>query len=144
LPTTTPLVGSQTITFDDLPSPNRPLSGQYPTGVIDWATNRWYLSRPWRAFTTNSVGFNGPGSTSESFTFVTPKRLVQIAAFNGGTISSTITLACMGQPTAQVVLAPNQQTVLATGWTTTCTTVTIGSTNGWNTNFDSLVIDDGL
>jgi hypothetical protein len=42
-----------------------------------------------------------------------------------------------------VVLAPNQQTVLATNWTAACSPVTIGSSNGWDTNFDNFVIDQG-
>jgi hypothetical protein len=43
--------------------------------------------------------------------------------------------------TKQVTLAPNQLSTIATGWTGVCTGVTISSTNGWNTNFNNLVID---
>ncbi|HEY3058292.1 MAG TPA: S8 family serine peptidase, partial [Chloroflexota bacterium] len=139
-PTLTPTVsvGMQTITFDDLTSPNRVLNGQYPSGVIDWGSNAWYLSSPWRQFTTNSIGFNGPVPTSGSFTFVSPRRLVQLDAFNGGSGASTVTLSCAGQPTVSVVLAANELRTLSTGWSSACTSVTITSSNGWNTNFDSL------
>src|SRR4029079_1675323 len=46
-PTPVPTVGAGSntpVTFDDLSPQNRPLSGQYPTGLIDWGTNQWFLS----------------------------------------------------------------------------------------------------
>jgi hypothetical protein len=131
--------GSSTVNFDNLSNPNRPLSGQYPTGVIDWGTNRWYLSGPFGQFRTQSIGFNGEGPTSASFTFVRARRLVSIDAFNGGSTTSTITLTCAGQRPVSVLLAPNTLRTITTGWTGTCTSVTVGSTNGWDTNFDNLV-----
>ncbi len=130
----------QTVTFNDLSSPNRPLSGQYPSGVIDWGTNTWFLSGPWRQFTTNSISFNGAGPTSASFRFVTALRLVQVDAFNGGGTASTVSLSCAGQPTVTVSVPAGQLRTIATGWTGTCTTVTVTSSNGWDTNFDNLVI----
>ncbi len=135
---------SQTINFNDLSNPNRVLNGQYPTGVADWGTNQWYLSGPFGQFTTLSVSFNGAGATSAPVNFVAPRRLLQLDAYNGGPGSSMITLSCAGQTTRQASVASHQLSTIATGWTGTCTTVTIGSSNGWDTNFDNLVIDDGL
>jgi hypothetical protein len=134
---------SQTVIFNDLSNPNRTLNGQYPTGVIDWGTNRWYLSGAYGAFTTLSIGFNGAGPTSAPFSFVTPRRLLQIDAYNGATGATTVTLTCAGQTTRQVTVAGQQLMTIQTSWTGTCATVTIGSSNGWDTNFDNLVIDDG-
>ena len=134
------LAAATTVTFDDLSGQNRVLSGQYPTGVIDWGANAWYLSGPWGAFTTKSVGFNGAGPTSASFAFVTPRRLVSVRAYNGGSAATTVTLSCAGQPTVTTALAAGQVATISTGWTGTCTAVTVGSTNGWDTNFDDLVI----
>src|SRR5439155_1188494 len=58
-----------TITFDDISPANRTLSGQYPTGVINWGSGTsWYLSGPWGLFTTQSLSF-GSSQTSASFTF---------------------------------------------------------------------------
>jgi hypothetical protein len=111
--------------------------------VANWGTNLWFLSGPYGLFTTNSVGFNGAGPTSAPITFVTPKRLVSVEAYNGGPGSSTVTAACTGQTTASVVLAVGQRATLVTNWGAACSSVTLGSTNGWDTNFDNLVIDDG-
>jgi hypothetical protein len=119
------------------------LNGQYPTGVVNWGTNLWYLSGPYGQFTSLSVGFNGPGPTSAPITFVSPKRLVQVEAFNGGGVSSTISATCAGQTTAQMALAANQRGTLVTHWTAACASITLTSTNGWDTNFDNLLVDDG-
>ncbi|MGH2354679.1 MAG: PQQ-dependent sugar dehydrogenase, partial [Chloroflexota bacterium] len=140
-PTTT--VQTQTVTFNDKAGQNQVLNGQYPAGVIDWGSDQWYHSGPWGSFTTKSVSFNGGGATSASFEFVTPRRLVSLRAYNGGGSTSTVTLSCVGQPQKQVSVAAGQVTTIQTGWTGTCSTVTLGSSNGWDTNFDDLVIDGG-
>jgi hypothetical protein len=133
--------GQATVTFDDLAGLGQPLDGQYPTEVIDWGTNTWYLSRPWGAFTTKSVSFT-QGATSRTFTFVTPRRLQSVRVYNGGGTSTTVNLSCAGQTTKTQEVAAGQVATVTTGWTGTCTIVTLSSTNGWDTNFDDLVHAD--
>ena len=53
------------------------------SGVIDWGTNNWYLSGPWQQFTTNSVGFNGPGSTAKTFILINPQAWLATYQFHG-------------------------------------------------------------
>jgi hypothetical protein len=141
-PTSTPTAGgaAQTLTFDDLAPPGRPLNGQYPTNVADWGTNTWYLSRPWGQFTTNSVSFNGPSSTSAVVMFLSPRRPVRLDAYNGGSATATVTLACAGLPTVTATLAANTIQTISTGWTGACTGLTVSSSNGWFTNFDNIVV----
>jgi glucose/arabinose dehydrogenase/PKD repeat protein/endonuclease YncB( thermonuclease family) len=139
--TPTPVTGQVTIDFNNLTPFNRVLNGQYPAGVADWGTNRWWLAGPWGRFTTNSVSFNGSGQTSQTVTLLGSRTLVQLDAFNGGTVSSTVSVSCAGQPTATVTLAVNQLTTLVTGWTTPCATITISSSNGWDVNVDNLVVN---
>lgn len=131
--------GAQVVTFDDRTGQNQALPGQYPSGVIDWGTSGWYHSGPFGAFTSRSVSFTS-SATSKSFTFVTPRRLASLQAYNGGNAGSTVTLSCAGQPTKTVTVGSKQLTSIATGWTGTCTTVTITSSNGWDTNFDNFVV----
>jgi hypothetical protein len=141
LPTPTATAPSSSITFDEPGngSANRALNGQWPTGIADWGTGQWYLSGPWRLFTTNSISYPNGTPRSASFTFVVPKILVSVAAFNGGTVSSTVTLSCAGNSTVSQVLAANTTATITTGWTVPCSTsVTIGSSNGWDTNLDSI------
>lgn len=138
IPTPTPTPPAQTtITFDDLVGQNQVLNGQYPSGLINWGTNVWWLSAPWGPHTTKSVSFNVNG-TSKTFAFVSPKVLDSIDA--GGISPSTITLLCSGNTNKVQAIPANTLVTIATGWTTPCTTVTVGSSNGWDTNFDTLKV----
>ena len=116
------------------------LAGQYPSGVIDWGNGGWFLSSAYGQFLGNSISFNGSGPTTGTFNFVTPRKLFQPDAFNGGTTSSAVSVSCKNQQTKQVRLAPNQMATIQTGWTDPCTTVTISSSNGWFTNFNNLKV----
>jgi hypothetical protein len=131
--------GATTVTFDDRSGQNQALNGQYPTGVIDWGSNAWWHSGPYGAFSTKSVSFTA-GRTSASITLPTARRLVSLQAYNGGGAGTTITLSCSGQPNRQTTLAAGQQATVTTGWSGTCASVTIASTNGWDTNFDTFVL----
>jgi hypothetical protein len=137
--TATPAATVQTITFDDRPGQDQALDGQYPSGVIDWGIGTWWHSEPWEQFTTKSMSYNGPNLTSASFTFVTPRRLLQLDAYNGGTNAATVTLSC-GSLTKSVSIPANTVVTVVTGWSSTCTTVTITSSTGWNVNFDNIQI----
>ena len=79
--------------------------------------------------------------TSATFTFVNPRRLISLKAFNGGSVASTITLSCTGNTPRTVSVGVNQLATISTAWNANCSIVTVGSSNGWNTNFDDLVYD---
>jgi hypothetical protein len=134
---------SQTVTFDDRAGQNQALGGPYPAGVLDWGSGQWWHSAPWGLFTTKSVSFTGGGRTSAVVTFLAPRRLVSLRAYNGGGGASTVTLACPGQPTVSAAVPAGQVATIATGWTANCTSVTVTSSNGWGTNFDDLVLAGG-
>jgi hypothetical protein len=137
-PTLTP--SNTAVTFDDRSGQNQVLNGQYPNGVIDWGTNRWYHSGPWQKLTTNSVSFNGDGPTSATFNFVTARKLVRLQAYNGASSPTTVFLSCPGQPVRTVSVAADTVVTINTNWTGTCTTVTLAAENGWHTNFDNFVV----
>jgi CSLREA domain-containing protein len=140
-----PTSGTRTITFDDPTPAQTTVSGEYPSGVIVWEKNGWVKSPPWGKFTTKSVSFNGnksPSPTQASFSFVVPRRLVSVDAYNGGTSATTVTLTCAGQPDRQMTLGPGQLVTINTNWSGRCANVTIASSNGWHTNFDNLVVED--
>ena len=138
MPTVPP--GAQTVTFDDRPGQNQALGGEYPAGLIDWGTGGWYHAAPWGAFATKSVSFAGGSLTQGTFRFLTARRLVSLRAYNGGPGPTTVTLSCPGQPAAVATVLAGQVATLPTGWAGACLTVTVGSTNGWGTNFDDLVL----
>lgn len=135
VPTATPGSGAIVIDFNTAPGENTSLNGQFPAGVINWGSSEWHISAPWGPHSSKSISFNGPAA-SQSLTLLSPRIVESIVA--GGTSSSTITLSCSGNPTITKSIAGGQLTTITTGWTKTCTTVTIGSSNGWDTNFDDL------
>ncbi|MCL4366550.1 endo alpha-1,4 polygalactosaminidase [Patescibacteria group bacterium] len=131
----------QTITFDTLRK-NRELKGQYPAGLIDWGQGIWFVNAPWGRFKTNNLIFDN-NIKGGSFTFLQPRRLVSLEAFNGGgSRTTTIKVSCPGQPDASVEVRAERTATLYTNWNAPCSPVTIYSGNGWNTSFDNLVIDD--
>jgi hypothetical protein len=129
-----------TVTFNDKAGQNQPLGGQYPAGVIDWGSGQWYHSGPYGDFTTKSVSFSGGGITSRALTLLGSRRLVSLRAYNGGGGASTVTLACAGQPTKSQSVPAGGVATIATGWEAPCASVTVTSSNGWDTNFDDLVL----
>jgi hypothetical protein len=130
---------TQTIIFDDKTGQNQPLNGQYPTNVVNWGTGVWYHSGPFGLFGTKSASFLSGAQTSGTFTFINPQVLISLQAYNGGPGSSTVTVACAGQPTRSQSVAAGVVVTITTNWTGTCTTVTLTSSNGWDTNFDNIV-----
>jgi len=94
-PSSTP-PGQATVTFDDLAGEGQPLDGPYPVGVVEWGIGSWWLSGPFGRLTTKSVSFNASGVTSRTFTFVSPRRLLALDAYNGGSADTTVTLTCAG------------------------------------------------
>lgn len=141
-PTATPTVSPSNIVidFEDISDVPAELNGDYPTHIIDWGTSQWITSGPYAGFTTTSIGFNGPSFTEQDFTFLGDHRLISIQASNGGIAPSTITISCAGQDTVTQVISQSTTTTIPTNWYTPCAHVTIGSTNGWDTNFDNFVI----
>ena len=128
-----------TVDFNDAVAVGGFLSGVYPAGLIDWgATGNWTVSEPWGLFTTRSISFSSTGS-SASFRFLSSAAgLSGIRAHNGGSTRTTVTISCAGQTTVTTPVPAGQVVTIQTGWTVPCATVTLASTNGWDTNFDDL------
>jgi hypothetical protein len=99
----------------------------------------WFASSPWGAFDTNSISFTGGGITQGSFSFIKPYHPVSLDAYNGGSVASTVSVTC-GSHSIQTTVPVNQLIHITTGFTQNCAAVTMGSSNGWDTNFDNLVI----
>jgi hypothetical protein len=126
--------------FNDLTA-GRELEGVYPAGQIDWGTDQWFISPPIGEFSTNSVSFTET-ATSANFNFVVPRRFVSVDASNAGTVASNVSISCTGLPTVNQTVAPATAMTINVLWTSGCNTVTMTSSNGWDTNFDNFVFDD--
>jgi hypothetical protein len=131
------------ITFNDRAGQNRPLTGEYPDGVINWGAGGWYHSAPIGAFTTKSISLQGPGSTIGNLAFVGgPRQLFMFQAHNTGTGVTTLTLECLGgaERVTAVSLAAGATRTIEIGWNGPCDGVRVSSTNGWDTNFDNWMV----
>ncbi len=134
-----------TITFNDASGRDRQLGGEYPAGIVNWGTNSWWLASPTGKFSTKSLSLNGnkvPALTESTFAFVTPRRLLSLEAFNSGPAPAIVTLRCDGALLKQATLAAGELATITTGWAVPCGTVSLGADNGWDTNFDNLVVDN--
>lgn len=147
IPTATPTrvptpipAGSSIIDFNS--GSAGPIVGAYPTGVINWGSNKWYLSEPWSLLPTKSISFNGGTLKSATFDFVTPQILKKLDAY--ADTDSTVTISCSGLPSKKVNLSAKTLSTISTDWVSACTRVTIASTNGWDTNFDNFVLSAGV
>lgn len=129
------------VDFNDFAGQWVNLNGQYPTGLINWGSNVWYLSGPFGQFSSKSISFNRPGITSGTFTFTTPRRLVSVRAYNGGSSSTTLTFGCSGNPTRTVSVGAFQLQTISFTWGANCDVVTFTSSNGWDTNLDDMLFD---
>ncbi len=135
--------GNLTVTFDEPghPADDSVLTGQYPTGALDWGTTAYFLhSAPWQLFTTNSMTFRSGSVTSGTFTVMSGRYLSQLRAYNGGSGSTTVTISCPGQTTKTVSIASGTIQTIATNWTGCTGLVTLSNTNAWATNFDDFVL----
>jgi phosphodiesterase/alkaline phosphatase D-like protein len=139
--TTTSATAVQVLTFDEPPGEEQPFDGQYPTGVIDWGSGQWWHSAPYGGFATKSISFLGSGTSIATMTFINPIRMLRIDAYNDGDTSATVSVSCPTQATVQAAVPAGQVRTIATGWTQTCSSATLSSTNGWQTNFDNLEFD---
>ena len=128
----------QLLTFNDRGT--GALNGSYPAGVADWGTGVWRVSGSYGAFTTRSVSFRNAGILSGAISFPTPMKLVSLQAHNGGSAPTTLTLKCDGGQDKVVTLAAGETLTIATGFAGTCSSVTVASTNGWDTNLDNLLV----
>jgi len=50
-------------------------------------------------------------------------------------------LTCAGQTPVARTVAAGQVLSIVTGWSAGCSSLGVSSSNGWDTNFDDLVID---
>lgn len=124
--------GSITVSFDDATS----LNGQYPTGVLNWSGQPWLLSDPFGQFSTKSISFT-QGPTQSAINTLQSRTLISLQAYNGGA-STTVSISCAGNTTKTQTLTTGQLVTIQTGFAQPCSTITIASTNGWDTNFDNL------
>lgn len=133
-----------TIDFNDIDPVAHPnLDGEYPVGTIDWGSGQWLASGPYGTFTDTSISYTTAVPTSGEFELIGDLRLVGFQASNGSDRSSVVSASC-GDDTVTQTVPGNSLVTFTTNWYDACSLVTLSSSNGWDTNFDNLIIDSSV
>jgi hypothetical protein len=132
-------LGRQTILRLDEIKTDGVLTGQYPTGLIDWGRSEWRVGSG--GSTVPSSGLS-PAGESGSFTFVEPHYLVSVQAHNFGDQTAHLTLWCDSRDAKGVSLSAGQVGTIETNWTRACSTVTLELNDAPQTTLGNVVIYD--
>lgn len=139
------LAAPTTIDFNDInPVTDPNLDGEYPVGVIEWGSGQWLASGPYGTFTDTSISYTTAVPTSGEFELIGDLRLVSFQASNGSDRSSVVSASCGDEVTVTQTVPGNSLVTFTTNWYAACSLVTLSSSNGWDTNFDNLVVDSSV
>jgi hypothetical protein len=127
------------ITFDDphLPA-GTPLSGQYPSGDIDWGTGQWAIGVPNGKFGTFNLDLADPKSDREEFSFYAPRIFAGIDVYNGGKEDATLNIHSPETQQVSFTIKPGELRRVRTGWRDTSSKVVFEMTHGEGLRFDNL------
>ena len=127
------------ITFDDphLPAGTR-LSGQYPSGVIDWGADEWQIGTPYGKFGTFTLALADPEARHAQFHFYTPRIFAGLDVYNGGDGDATILIRSPEIREISFTIKPKEVRRLRTEWRDPSSQVFFDVTNGQALRFDNL------
>jgi len=127
------------VTFDDphLAAGTR-LSGQYPSGVIDWGEGEWQIGTPYGKFGTFTLALTDSKTQHAQFRFYTPHVFAGIDVYNGGDADATILIGSPEIREMSFTIKPKELRRLRTEWRDTSSQVSFDITNGQALRFDNL------
>ena len=127
------------VTFDDPHLPGgTSLTGQYPSGVIDWPLGLWKMGAPLGKFGTFNLVLANPESEEVDFTFYAPTIFVGIDAYNDGEQDAIVTLHSSQLREQSFVIKPKELRRLRTGWHDPSTKIFLQLRNAQAIRFDNL------
>jgi hypothetical protein len=127
------------ITFDDPHlAAGTALSGQYPSGVIDWGLGQWRIHIPDGGFGTFNLALSDPKAVSAEFHFYWPRIFVGMDVYNSGASVATITIHSPEIRASQFMVKPGELRRLRTGWNDLSSSVDFDLKNGEGLLFDNL------
>jgi hypothetical protein len=133
------LVPPSYITFDD---PHLPagtlLSGQYPSGVIDWGEDQWQIGTPYGKFGTFTLALADPEAQHAHFHFCTAHIFDGLDVYNGGDADATILIRSPEAREISFIIKPKELRRLRTEWRDTSSQVFFDITDGQALRFDNL------
>jgi hypothetical protein len=130
------------ITFDDPHLPARTLlSGQYPSGVIDWGQDQgedqWQIGTPYGKFGTFTLALADPQAQHAHFRFYTAHIFDGLDVYNGGDADATILIRSPEIREISFTIKPKELRRLRTEWRDTSSQVFFDITKGQALRFDN-------
>jgi hypothetical protein len=114
------------------------LTGQYPSGVIDWGKGDWQIGTPCGKFATFTLVMNDPAKQRTEFSFYAPRVFAGIDAFNDGQSDATIAISSPEIREISFTIKPGELRRLETGWHYASSKVLFDIKNGSGLRFDNL------
>jgi hypothetical protein len=127
------------VTFDDPHlSAGTTLTGQYPSGVIDWGTGEWKIHVPEGGFGTFNLALTNPAAATAQFRFYWPRIFVGVDVYNTGASDASLTIQSPGMHELSLTVKPGQLKRIRTGWQEPSSSVQFQLKNGEGLLFDNL------
>jgi hypothetical protein len=127
------------ITFDDPHlAAGTILSGQYPSGVVDWDSGGWKIGAPFGKFGTFTLARTDPKAEQGEFKFYAPRIFVGIDAYNGGESDTIVTIRSPRNRQLSFTIKPKELRRLRTDWLDPTSRVMFDFRNGQGLRFDNL------
>jgi hypothetical protein len=127
------------ITFDDPHlAAGTPLTGLYPSGVIDWGHGQWQIGTPFGKFGTFTLALTDPKTPSAEFKLNEHNVFIGIDVFNDGPSDATVTVSSPEIREISFTIKPAELRRLETGWHDASSKVIFQFKNGQGLRFDNL------
>ena len=127
------------ITFDDPHlSAGTLLSGQYPSGVIDWGDGEWQIGTPYGKFGTFTLALADPKARHAEFRFYMPSVFEGLDAYNGADVAATILIRSPEIREMSFTIKPKELRRIRTQWRDASSRISFDITDGEALRFDNL------
>ena len=105
------------VTFDDPHmAAGTKLTGEYPSGVIDWGAAAWRIVPPHGKFATFHLALADAKSERAGFRFYEPRVFAGVDVWNSGTSEVTLTIRSPELREIAFVIKPGELRRVKTGW----------------------------
>ncbi len=127
------------VTFDDPHlAAGTKLSGEYPSGAIDWGSEQWRINIPEGRFGTFNLALVNPEANSAQFRFYWPRIFMGLDVYNGGSSDATVTIHSPEIREISFTIKPGELRRLRTDWRDVSSSVVFDFKNGAGLRFDNL------
>jgi len=114
------------------------LSGQYPSGVIDWGQGEWQIGVPHGKFGTFNLTLKDPQARSAEFQFYSPRIFAGLDIYNDGPAEATVTIHSPEVRETSYKIKPGELRRIRTNWRDPSSSVIFNFENGQGLRFDNL------